>query len=88
MAQLVEDLTQDEGAEAREVVRELVEVIKLVPDAGRLRIEVRCELGGTLRFADPETRKRPGGVAEAFSSQIRRDAATRNRRCRYVTGLI
>ena len=76
MAQLAEVLSQDDGAEAREVVRDLVDVIRLVPEDGRLRVEVSGELGGILRFADPETRKRPGGVAEAFLSQIKGDAGT------------
>lgn len=84
MAQLSEVLMADDGAEAREVVRGLVEAIRLIPEAGRLRIEVRGELGGILRFADPETRKRPGNVAEAFLSQVKRDAGTRNRRYQYV----
>ena len=48
MAQLVEILTQDEGAEAREVVRDLVDAIRLMPDDGRLRIEVCGELGDIL----------------------------------------
>ena len=76
MAQLAEVLAEDDNAEAREVVRGLVEMIRLVPEGGRLRIEVRGELGGILRFADPETRKRPGSVAEAFLSQVKGDAGT------------
>jgi len=55
-----------------------------LPQDGRLRIEFRGELGGILRFADPETRKRPGNVAEAFLSQVKWDAGTRSRRCQYV----
>jgi len=42
------------------------------------------ELGGILRFADPETQKRPGSVAEAFLSQVKGDAGTRSRRCQYI----
>lgn len=85
MVKLTEVLAQDDHAEAREVVCELVDVIRLIPQDGRLRIEVRGELGGILRFADPETRKRPGDVVEAFLSQIKRDAGTRSRRCQYIT---
>jgi hypothetical protein len=55
-----------------------------LPQDGRLRIEVRGELGGILRFADPETQKRPGSVAEAFLSQVKGDAGTRSRRCQYI----
>jgi len=54
----------------------LIHTIGLIPEGSRLRIEVRGELGGILRFADPETRKRPGDVAEAFLSQVKRDAGT------------
>ena len=43
-----------------------------------------AELGGILRFADPETRKRPGSVAEALLTQVKRDAGTRSRRCQYI----
>jgi hypothetical protein len=43
-----------------------------------------AELGGLQRFADPETRKRPGDVAEAFLSQVKGDAGTRNRRYQYI----
>ena len=76
MAQLAEVLAEDDNAEARELVRGLVETIRLVPQDGRLRIEVHGELGGILRFADPQTRKRPSDVAEAFWTQIERDAGT------------
>jgi len=47
-----------------------------LPQDGRLRIEVRGELGGILRFAAPGTRKRPGNVAEALLSQVKWDAGT------------
>jgi len=57
MARLAEVLAEDDNAEAREVVRGLVETIRLLPQDGSLRIELRGELGGILRFADPE---RPG----------------------------
>ncbi len=76
MAQLADVLAEDDNAEARELVRGLVETIRLVPQDGRLRIEVRGELGAILRFADPQTQKRPGDVAEAFLSQVKRDAGT------------
>jgi hypothetical protein len=80
MARLAEVLAEDDNAEAREMVRGLVETIRLLPQDGSLRIELRGELGGELggilRFADPETRKRPGDVAEAILSQVKRDAGT------------
>ena len=79
-------LEGDDAAEAREVVRGLVEAIRLVPEAGRLRIEVRGELGAILRVAEgARNDKRPGGVAEALVEQIKMDAGTRNRRSQYIT---
>lgn|GEM_PF-4035762 len=44
-------LEADDAAEAREVVRGLVEAIRLVPEDGKLRIEVRGALGAILRLA-------------------------------------
>ena len=76
MARLAEVLAEDDNAEAREVVRGLVETIRLLPQDGSLRIELRGELGGILRFADPETRTGPGDIAEAFLSQVKGDAGT------------
>jgi hypothetical protein len=46
------NLSSDDGAEARELVRGLVEEIRLMPEDGRLRIEVRGELGAILRLAE------------------------------------
>ncbi len=70
-------LQDDDAAEAREVVRGLVEAVRLVLEAGRLRIEVRGELGAILRLAEgAQNRKRPGIVPEAFVEQIKMDAGT------------
>ncbi|GGJ45167.1 hypothetical protein GCM10011320_60730 [Neoroseomonas lacus] len=70
VAELSDALSSDDGAEARELVRGLVEEIRLVPEEGRLRIEVRGELGTILRLAegaqDAGNGKRPSEVAEAF----------------------
>jgi hypothetical protein len=70
------------------VVRGLVEAIRLVPEAGRLRIEVRGELGAILRLAEGarggRNAERPGSVPEALLVQIKMDAGTRNRRCQYI----
>ncbi|MFC7543344.1 recombinase family protein [Siccirubricoccus deserti] len=52
VASLAEALAAEDGAEAREVVRGLVEEICPVSEAGRLRIEVRGELGVILRLAE------------------------------------
>ena len=86
VAELSEVLSSDDDAEARELVRGLVEEIRLVPEEGKLRIEVRGELGAILRLAAgaggpgmssrPENGKRPGISAEAFLEQIKMDAGT------------
>jgi hypothetical protein len=79
-------LDADDAAEAREMVRGLLETIRLLPEDSRLRIEVRGELGAILRLAEgAQNQERPGGVAEAFMQQIKMDAGTRNRRCHYIT---
>jgi site-specific DNA recombinase len=87
LGELSRVLGADDAAEAREVVRGLVEAIRLVPEAGRLRIEVRGELGAILRLAEgARNAKRPGGVAEAFVEQIKMDAGTRKRLDLLLTG--
>jgi hypothetical protein len=102
VAELSEALACDDGAEARELLRGLVEEIRLVPEDGKLRIEVRGELGAILRLAEgaraagaattgvsgPENAISPGCVAEAFWSQVKMDAGTRNRRCKCITVLV
>lgn len=58
----------------------------VVPEAGKLRIEVRGELGAIPRLArDTRNDKRLGYVAEAFVEQMKGDAGTRNRRHQYIT---
>ena len=72
VAVLGEALAADDAAEARELVRGLVETITLVPEAGALRIEVRGELGAILRLAEgARNKKRPGGEAEALVAQVK-----------------
>jgi hypothetical protein len=82
---LTKALDAEDASEAREVVRGLVEAIRLVPEEGRQRIEVRGETGAILRLAEgARNDKRLGSVAEAFVVQIKMDAGTRNRRCQYI----
>ncbi|MBC4019207.1 recombinase family protein, partial [Siccirubricoccus deserti] len=77
VASLAEALAAEDGAEAREVVRGLVEEICPVSEAGRLRIEVRGELGVILRLAEGAgIGKHLGDVAEALLLQIKMDAGT------------
>jgi hypothetical protein len=54
-------------AEARELVRSLVAEIRLIPEKGALRIEVRGELGAILRLAEgAQNAKRPDVSVGAF----------------------
>ena len=83
MTELTDTLASDEAVAEREVVRGLVELIRLVPEGGTQRIEVRGALDAILALADGALQgragrnaDRPGDVAEAFLSQIKRDAGT------------
>jgi site-specific DNA recombinase len=49
VTELSQVLMTEDAAEARDLVRGLVETITLVPQDGRLRIEVRGELGPVSR---------------------------------------
>jgi hypothetical protein len=83
VAELSRVLAAEDAMEAREVVRGLVEAIRLVPEAGKLRMEVRGELGAILSLAEgARNGERPGDVAEAFVVQMKEDAGTRIGLCR------
>jgi hypothetical protein len=64
-------LVRDDAAEARDVIRGLVESITLVPDDGRLRIEVPGELAAILRLAEGARSGGGAGVSEAFCLQLK-----------------
>jgi len=83
VAELARVLGEDDAAEARDLIRGLVEAIRLVPEAGFLRIEVRGALGAILALAEgarsvagAKNAKRLGVVAEAFCVQVKMDAGT------------
>ena len=64
IARLCESLNEDEGIwQAAEVLRTLVEQIRLVPDCGKLAISLRGDLAAILTFAS--NKKRPGILSEA-----------------------
>jgi len=67
-ASLAEALAASDSAELREMVRGLVEEIRLVPDEGRLRVELRGELAAIVGLASGANAKRPGDEAEAPSA--------------------
>jgi site-specific DNA recombinase len=58
---LQEPLAAEDGLEMREAIRALVEAIVLVPEDGRLAIEVRADLAAMLALGS-------GSRAEAFAS--------------------
>ena len=76
VAELTAVLSADDAAEVREAVRALVEEVRLIPEGGELRIEVRGELGAILRLAEgARNNKRPGaGAAGALVEQIKMGA--------------
>ncbi|MGH1587571.1 hypothetical protein ACRBEV_03475 [Methylobacterium phyllosphaerae] len=64
MAKLYDSLrTEDGRAEAAELFRTLVDQVTLVPENGELRIVLRGDLAGILRFA--ANTKNPGFLSEA-----------------------
>ena len=71
---LREPTTKDE---AFDLVRSLIEVIRLVPDEGKLRIEIKGELAGILELCDAGSNK-PGGLSTAgLAEQIKMVAGDR-----------
>lgn len=74
-------LVGDAGAEARELIRGLVEEIRLVPEGAQLRIEVRGELASMLRLAEgARNDESPSGVSDGlrlFAASAEGDAGTR-----------
>ena len=74
-------LAQEDAAEARDLVRGLVEAITLIPEDGKLRIEVRGELGAILSLASgAKNAKSPRVEAEALASQVKLVAGKGNHR--------
>jgi hypothetical protein len=89
VAELARVLDKNDAAEARELVRGLVEVIRLVPEGGELRIELHGALGAILALAEGarsvsggSNAKRLGDVAEALCVQMKLDAGTGFGLCR------
>jgi len=83
VVELARVLGEDDAAEARDLIRGLVKAIRLVPETGVLRIEVRGALGAILALAEgarsaagSRNAKRLGVVAEAFCVQVKMDAGT------------
>jgi hypothetical protein len=74
-------LSGADGAAAREQVRALVEEVRLIPEEGVLRVEVRGALAAILSLGSGNA-KSPSAMAEALCGQIKRDAGTGFGLCR------
>ena len=55
----------------RELIRDLVEAIALVPEDGRLRIEVRGELAAILRLSGLTNENAPAGGPGRLAEQVK-----------------
>ena len=80
VAELARVLAQDDAAEARDLVRSLVETITLVPADSKLGVEVRGELAAILRLAEGARHANGPGNAEALAAQIKLVAGAGNHR--------
>jgi site-specific DNA recombinase len=71
--------------EAFDVIRSLIDEIRLVPADGELRIEIRGELAGILELCAVSTNQKPGGLSTAgLAEQINMVAGARNHLYRTV----
>ena len=73
-------LIGDDAAPARELIRGLIEAIVLIPEGGRLRVEVRGELAAILRLSGCANEKAPAGRPGLLVEQIKLVAGARNTR--------
>ena len=80
VAGLVAALAQEDGAEAREQVRGLVDSILLVPEDGRLRIEIRGELASILALSANAKTPSASRDASALAVQVKMVAGKGNHR--------
>ncbi len=71
VADLQQALADKDAGPARELVRGLVEAIVLIPERGRLRVEVRGELAAILRLSGSGNAKAPAGGPELLVEQIK-----------------
>jgi DNA invertase Pin-like site-specific DNA recombinase len=86
VATLAQALESEDGAEARALVRSLIDTIRLIPEGGTLRVEIAGELAAILRMAQgAKHAKSAGGDADALAEKIMMVAGTRNRRSHYST---
>jgi site-specific DNA recombinase len=80
VAALTEALAAEGGAGAMELVRGLIDEIRMIPEAGATRIEIRGELAGILSLAFGSNGKSPSLDAGALSVQVKMVAGIGNHR--------
>ena len=78
VSSLLEVLARDDSGEARDVVRSLIETITLVPEDGKLRVEIRGELASILSLSASGRAAPSARSAEALAQQVKMVAGTRN----------
>ncbi len=64
--------------EAFNIIRSLIDEVRLVPEGGNLRIELKGELAGILNLCD--AKKKPAASYEERAEQIKMVAGARNHR--------
>ena len=83
----VEDLSQllvvpQHKAEAFDIIRGLIDEVRIVPEKGELRIDLRGELAGILNLCD--SKKMPASSYDERAKQIKMVAGARNNLYRTV----
>jgi hypothetical protein len=74
--------------EAAEIIRSLVDEIRVVPEAGRLRIDLKGDLAGILAAAANSKKPATGGDGlGSFAEQVKLVAGARYPLCRNRRGL-
>src|SRR4051812_42645487 len=79
VAALHEALAAEDGHEVREAIRALVEAVVLVPEDGRLAIEVKGDLAAILALGQTQATRQEGRVAaDDLLVQVKLVAGARN----------
>ena len=76
IASLTQALMANGGAAAMKLVRGLVEEIRLVPEGGATRIELRGELAAIIGLAGSPNSQSPGVSVGALAEQVKMVAGT------------
>jgi site-specific DNA recombinase len=71
VAALADLVAREDNAEARDLVRNLIEAVVLVPENGRLRVEIRGELAAILGLAEDARNAKEAGDAGAVAVQMK-----------------